>query len=191
MQIEKYLWERIANDDQHAYAEVFGMLYKRLYNYGRKFSSNESLIEDVIQETLLSVWTKRGSLSSIEYPVTYFFTSFRNSLFTRLKSNQKIVSEEQISEEPEFGIDQIIVGRETDLETKTQIEKALNQLTSRQKEAIFLRFYEGMSYEQVAAMLGITVKATYKIMARALEQLREVLHFSPCLLFFLLAGTNS
>ena len=54
-----------------------------------------------------------------------------------------------------------------------ELEAALKLLTSRQLEAIFLRFYEGFTYEEVAEMLDITVKATYKIVARALAQLKE------------------
>jgi RNA polymerase sigma factor (sigma-70 family) len=54
-----------------------------------------------------------------------------------------------------------------------KVQEGLKALTSRQKEAIFLRFYEGLSFEEVATVLHISVKATYKIMARSLESLRN------------------
>jgi RNA polymerase sigma factor (sigma-70 family) len=56
---------------------------------------------------------------------------------------------------------------------RQRLELALRGLTGRQREAIYLRFYEGLSYQEVADLLGISVKATYKMMARALLHLKE------------------
>lgn len=43
-----------------------------------------------------------------------------------------------------------------------QLQLTISKLTARQKEAIFLRFYEQLSYEEIAEVMGITVKASYK-----------------------------
>jgi RNA polymerase sigma factor (sigma-70 family) len=173
LQVEKELWLKIGRDDQQAYAEAYRFYYKRFYNYGRKFSNDEPLIEDAVQEALLSIWDKRATLTSIEYPATYFYTSFRYLLFEKLKQKRRTSSGEIVADEPEFSIEHFIVARETDKAVKEQLQIALTSLTPRQREAIFLRFYEGLSYENVASVLHITTKATYKIMARALSQLRE------------------
>ena len=186
MQIEKELWIRIGQDDQQAYAEVYRFYYRRFYNYGRKFTVDESLVEDAVQEVLLTIWDKRHTLASIEYTGTYFYTSFRYALFGKLKQQRRFVPGASAGDEPEFGVDQIMIARETEDGLKEQLQKALATLTARQREAIFLRFYEGLSYEEVASVLNITTKATYKIMARALAQLKENLVLSSTLLFFLL-----
>ena len=73
-----------------------------------------------------------------------------------------------------------------DTDVQQRLQAALDKLTARQREAIFLRFYEGLSYEEVAAVLKITVKATYKIMARSLTALKETLTLSLAALLFLL-----
>lgn len=186
MEIDKHLWLRISTNDQDAYAEAYRYYYKRFYNYGRKFSDNEHIIEDVVQETLLTIWDRRTSLASIEYPSTYFYTSFRNKLFEKLKQHQRLVLADITIDEPEFSAEHFIVAREQEGKLKEHLQKAMATLTDRQREAIFLRFYEGLSYEQVADVMNITVKATYKIMARSLQQLREHLDLSPGLLVILL-----
>ena len=185
MQIEKQKWKQIAEGDQQAYAAIYRFYYRRFYNYGRKFTDDEALVEDAVQETLLAIWDKRHTLASIEFPGTYFYTSFRYAIFGKLKQRQRVVSDEP-NNEPEFAADQIMIARETEAGVKEQVEKALATLTTRQREAIFLRFYEGLSYEEVASVLNITTKATYKIMARALAQLKENLILSCGLLLFLL-----
>jgi RNA polymerase sigma factor (sigma-70 family) len=184
--IEKQVWLRIAEGDQDAYAGVYRFYYKRFYNYGRKFSSDEALIEDAVQETLLTIWHKRHTLPSIEYTDTYFYTSFRYTILGKLKHQQRLAAEGSAEEEPEFAADQILVAKETEAALKGQLQKALATLTTRQREAIFLRFYEGLSYEEVASVLNITTKATYKIMARALLQLKENLILSSGLVLVLL-----
>lgn len=184
MHTDAALWIKISNDDRQAYAELFRILYKRFYNYGRKFTNEESVIEDAAQETLMAVWTKRKTLSTLQFPTTYFFTSFRNTLLGMLKLLQRFAGKEEMNDKPEFAVDQLIIRKETDAQTEAQIGKALQSLTSRQREAIFLRFYEGLSYEQVAQMLNITVKATYKLIARAMEELRHAFNVLGCFLLF-------
>jgi RNA polymerase sigma factor (sigma-70 family) len=70
------------------------------------------------------------------------------------------------------------------------LQQALNTLTPRQREAIFLRFYEELSYEEIAGVLDISTKATYKIVARALLQLKRSLSI-PMVSLLLLLRTAS
>lgn len=186
--IDTALWENVATGDQQAYADLFRILYKRFYNYGKKFTGDESVIEDAAQETLLLIWHKRTTLSSVEYPLTYFFTSFRNIIFSRLKANQRYTNQTTLNEEPEFAADHILLCKESDAITRQKLQKAIATLTSRQREAIFLRFYEGLPYREVAQMLGITTKATYKIIGRALDELKTQLNIPGPLLLYLLTG---
>lgn len=186
MDFKSTIWERVALGDKQAYAELFRSLYKRLYNYGLKFTNDETIVEDVAQETLLVIWQKRKHLLTVDFPETYSFSVFRNTLFTRLKKHQRYISGAEIDAEPEFGIDHIMISRETDRLTKEKIKTAIASLTSRQREAIFLRFYEGLAYDEVAQMLGITTKATYKIIARALDELRQSLQIPGSMLLVLL-----
>lgn len=115
-------------------------------------------------------------------PDAYCFTSFRNSLFKNLQASRNASFEEV----PEFVADAIFLDEDSDDELHQRLQAALEALTSRQREAIYLRFYEGLSYEEVAGTLGITVKATYKIVARGLQQLRDQMQVPVLMLFCLL-----
>ena len=59
------------------------------------------------------------------------------------------------------------------------LRNAMRRLTPRQKEAVFFRFYENMSYEEIADILNISVKATYKLVARAILMLRDAYNTTP------------
>ncbi|MEO6868638.1 MAG: hypothetical protein ABI168_03280, partial [Ginsengibacter sp.] len=76
MPIDIIIWNRIAQNDQEAYAIMYRHYYARFYNYGKKFIADEMLIEDAAYETLLMVWEKRDSIPGLKFPDTYFYTTF-------------------------------------------------------------------------------------------------------------------
>jgi RNA polymerase sigma factor (sigma-70 family) len=63
----------------------------------------------------------------------------------------------------------------------------MNSLSARQKEVIYLRYFEELSYDEIASIMHISVKATYKLSARALDSLRQILNVSNASLFILIA----
>ncbi|MCO5234968.1 MAG: sigma-70 family RNA polymerase sigma factor [Chitinophagaceae bacterium] len=182
MAIDSNIWAKVSRGNKEAYGELYRYMYKRLYNYGAKFTEEYVILEDVIQETLLLVWNDRSVIGTLTYAETYFYSVFRNILLQRLKEHY--IQTRKITEttEPEFNVEQVIIKNEHDLELKKRLEDSVKGLTSRQREVIYLRFYEGFSYEKVGSVLGITTKATYKIVARALERLKEIMLISLIIL---------
>lgn len=173
MQIERDIWAGIEAGDEKAYETMYTYYYRHFYIYGQKITLNLHLVEDSIQEIMITIWNNRATLSSIKFPAAYFYTSFRNLLIHKLKTQGVIVSDELIVEEISTSSEQSIISKEEKMELDARLKKASGFLTARQNEAIFLRFYEELSYEEVAEVMGITVKATYKIMARALSELKD------------------
>jgi RNA polymerase sigma factor (sigma-70 family) len=166
-------WQNIIDGDKDAYAGIYIDYFKKLFNYGRKFTTDEALIEDSIQEMFLDIWNKKEKMLEVDSFNSYFFSSFRFILFKKIKNTGKTVQSSEFEDEPEFSSEYILIQKESDRELQQALQTALSELTPRQREAIFLRFYEGLSYEEVAAILNISVKATYKIMARSLLSLKE------------------
>jgi RNA polymerase sigma factor (sigma-70 family) len=121
----------------------------------------------------------------ISSPHSYIFYSFRNYIFKEKKKQQKVVFQ---NKEPEFSIDNILIDKETTADLNKRLQVALISLTSRQREAIFLRFYEALSFEEVAQIMNISVKATYKLITRSLLKLKELLNIPMILLLALLKG---
>lgn len=166
-----------------ACAELYSSWYGKLFNYGRKFSSDEGLIEDVIQDIFLIIW-QQGSLQ-IRSLNSYLFTAFRNNLLRKINLHQQNTGE-VLSEEYDFTIelspDQQMIRNEHQRENSLRIAKALSGLTARQQEFVFLKFYQQLSYDEIAAVMKISVKAVYKLGARAIQLLRGELESEQCML---------
>lgn len=166
-------FKQIMTGDIDAYAGLYKEYYKRFYNYGRKFTTNIHLIEDSIQEVFLDLWNRREKLSHVDSPNYYLYSSFRYVLIKKIRQHDKMVFSESAEEAFEFSSEHVIVSNELNEELQIKLQKAIKTLTGRQLEAIFLMYYEGLSYKEVAAILNISVKATYKIMARSILALKE------------------
>ncbi|WP_008583366.1 RNA polymerase sigma factor [Niabella soli] len=179
-------WTGIAIGDKDAYSNAYRKLYERFYNYGVKLVQDSGLVEDVIQEVLMMLWTNREGLPSIKNPDGYYYVLFRRALSKRAEALAKTRSLDTAGFDPEFPADVFMIRRETDTAVREKLITAINTLSPRQREALFLRFYEGFSYEETAAILGISVKATYKLMARSLLTLRDKVSVPLVYIFFLL-----
>lgn len=131
------------------------------------------------------LWKDRKKLAAIRSPHTYIFYSFRNYIFKDKRKLQELAFQREVQE---FGIDNFIIHKETTSHLNKQLNQALESLTPRQREAIFLRFYEALSFEEVAEILNLSIKGTYKLVARSLSKLKELLNWPVVLIIVLLQG---
>jgi RNA polymerase sigma factor (sigma-70 family) len=147
-----------------------------LYNYGKKFTTDTHLVQDAIQETFISLWKYRTSISADKGFSYYLLKSFRNQLLRFIKERANTTyTDENLEFSFEVGFDkQLIAGEEYALLSK-QVKDALVQLTARQREIIYFRFFEGLSFEEIAGIMNMQVRATYKLTSRALAALKEIM----------------
>ena len=169
------IWDAFKAGDKKAYAVIYRYYYPRIYNYGKKFSADTALVEDCIQEIFTSFWHNRNQLQKINELRSYFFVSFRNCLLKSIRRNSSYGSL-HISDEPPFyaeiSVDQLMIDKEKIFEHRIHLDEAMSILTERQKEAVFLKYYENLCYDEIARVLNISTKATYKLVARAVSVLR-------------------
>ncbi len=78
--IDNFTWSAFLKGDKDAYAVVYREYFSRLYNYGMRFTQDITLVEDCIQDLLLTLWVKRNNLENIAGVDSYIFVSFRNNL---------------------------------------------------------------------------------------------------------------
>lgn len=182
------LWNRFREGSTEAFNAIYHQYVRLLYNYGRKISPNGALVEDCIQDLFVELWQKKHLLSQTTSIKFYLFKSLNRKIVRRVTQEERLGLRQDISEEyafeVEFSPEMHLIADQITEEQKNRLTQALQALTPRQKEAIFLKFYEHLSFEEIADILSINLKATYKLVARALDTLRHFLKQTP---FFLVA----
>jgi RNA polymerase sigma factor (sigma-70 family) len=187
---ESELWDAFRGGNEKALEGLFGTYYSVLLNYGHKFTLNRYFIEESVQELFVKLWNNRDSVGTAASVRNYLFKAYRSVLFRKLQKQAANVMEKLDDERYDFKIelapDQKMIELESDSELRKKIEEGLAALTPRQREAIYLRFYEDLSYEEVSEILNMNVGGTYKLIYRALDRLKD--HLGIILLGVFLTG---
>jgi RNA polymerase sigma factor (sigma-70 family) len=109
----------------------------------------------------------------------YLFTILRHLILDELsyldKMDNAIIRMSGEAAPNELSYEEIIINVQHDEELKRKLHAAMQQLTHRQKELIQLKFFDGLSYEQIAAHTSQSVKTAYNTIYDAIKQLRKLL----------------
>lgn len=187
LDIEHQIWRNIKNNDINSLKELYLIYRNMLVCYGKKVTNDKQLIEDAIQESFISIWKYRHSISVPAGIKPYVLKAFRNQLYLMFKERSKVIyTEEPLNFSFEIGFNLKIIEGENAEKLSAQINNAINNLTNRQREIIYYRFYENLSFEEIATIMNMQIRATYKLNARAITALRELMGSRLFNLFFLL-----
>lgn len=171
------LWASVRAGDRQALTGLFELFYGRLYDYGVKLVADRETVKDAIQELFLSLWEYRNKLNTEVTVASYLFTSFRRTLLRQVDKNrrQKMRNLEYAEEsfDDVFDMEELIASFELQKEQRRQVEQALSELTKRQKEAIFLRFYEGLSTDEVTEIMQISRQSVYNLVGEAIGRMQQ------------------
>ncbi|WP_339926265.1 sigma-70 family RNA polymerase sigma factor [uncultured Cyclobacterium sp.] len=177
-QLSSYeLWGLIQSADQEAYAYVFTSYSDSIFKYGQKFTTDCELIEDVIQDIFVHLWEIKSSLhihSSIRF---YLFSSFRRELLRRLKENQKheMLEDYHSSVAWQNSFQEILIENQITHMSSRKITSALDNLSNRQKEAIYLKYLQNLSYDEISELMGIKVPSLYNLVLKGLKSMKQFL----------------
>lgn len=158
--------------------------YKVLFNYGATFTNDRELIKDTLQDLFIHLWEKRETLR-IQYLTIYLLRSIRNNLFQSFRETKifPVSIDEDLHDRPdEFTAENSLIFQERDSETKRRIKEAIATLPRRQKEVIFLKYYQGLDNEQMADLMGVNRQSVANLLHKAILSLRITFDQIPLLI---------
>jgi RNA polymerase sigma factor (sigma-70 family) len=172
---ELRLWTLFKQGDWQAYTKLYNQHFKLLTNYGHKFTRDVALIEDAVQDLFIKLWTNRAALGNPLSVKNYLFKALRSIIFRKLHVRSRFTSVEENDEVFPFEVsfDQTVIEDEEAQVLQHKMKAIIGTLPPRQQEIVFLRFYEGFSYPEIADIMAITVASTYKLLYKALHKLEE------------------
>ncbi|MFC0183689.1 RNA polymerase, sigma subunit, ECF family [Pseudarcicella hirudinis] len=174
------LWLQFKNGDGEAFDKIFAIRYRELYNYATRFSKDKELIKDCIQDLFLELWSHRERLVENPYVTIYLIKALRNNLFRKLKLEKRLgnityFEEESFTITDGVSVETEWIAEEFLLENEQTIRQAIIQLPRRQQEAIFLKYYQGFSNEEIASIMDIERQTVANFLHRSLSNLKKIL----------------
>lgn len=170
------VWLCFKQGDDAAYEKLLTLYYPALLNYGSRFYKDKEFVKDCIQDVFLDVWRKRASLSDVLEPKSYLLVALRRRLM-REKSKIRWFTEampldDNYEFEVQFAIETYLINREIQHEDLKKLHKSLERLTKRQREAIYLRFFQELEYHEIAQIMNITQHSAVNLVYEALKYIR-------------------
>lgn len=173
-------WRGFIKGSEKAFDYLYEKFFFVLYDYALRFCKDEALIKDCIQELFIELWEKRTSLNTVLSVRSYLYVALRRKLVRHLSEQNKFVNS---SLSYDFDVvlshEALLAQKELQEETQSKLHHLFNALTSRQKEAVYLKFYENLSYQEIATIMAFSdPRYARQLIYRTLDELRHLLHES-------------
>ena len=167
-------WLDLKAGDKSALSYLYTKFFDSLYNYGSRITPDAGLNEDSIQDLFVELWNKRESLNDVHNVKYYLFKSLRRKIIYKLSLQARHPETNDLSNfEIELSDKTHYLNQEITNDIRANLKQLVLALTPKQKEAIFLIYYDQLSYEEVASIMCLKIKTVYNLVNLAIAKLRE------------------
>ena len=182
------LWHEFIQGNQEAFRVIYNSHVQSLYKYGCHITTDKELIKDCIQDVFIDLSKYRAGLGSTNNIKLYLLKTLKRRIIKSLETGG-ILGSGDIEKLPfvyEVSPEEELVENETEQARYLHLNKALANLSPRQREAIYLKFVSDLSYDELGKVMKLNYQSARNLVFRGLEKLRE--HFPKNMFMFFLAS---
>ncbi len=182
---DRLLWNSLKNGNRDALETIYRQYFDLLYRYGLRFSSDEAVVQDCIQELFVELWNSKERLSETDAIKPYLLLSIKRKIIRTVQKLRKStdVELEEYHFDLELDIESIILEGEDIDEQKNKLKKAMGALSDRQKEIVYLKYYEELDYETIASQMDMNYQSARNLLHRAITKMSKHIEVVLLILF--------
>lgn len=177
------VWEAIKNGNENAFSLIFQYYYNFLYNYGLNITSDKDVVKDTIQDLFINIWKSRKKLGEISSIKFYLLISYKHLLFKKLKKKKRNIEQVQDysneNSSVENSVETKLINQQNSVDQIKRINQNLSLLSKRQKEAIYLRFYKGLEYQEISSIMSLNYQSVRNLIHEGIKKIKNNLENSP------------
>ncbi|MBO0949893.1 RNA polymerase sigma factor [Fibrella forsythiae] len=191
--LDVQLWQQLKEGNELAFGKLLTRYFNPLQNYGYKFVQDEAFVKDCVQEVFIEIWNRRARISTPDSVRAYLLSCVRKRV-VREGYRQRILKKDESvglgndGSFVEFSPEWSLIEQESLAETTHRIADALNKLPKRQREVIYLRFYQNLERDEIAAIMDVNPQSVSNLMQVAFKSFRE--NWTTTILLPLLVGLS-
>jgi RNA polymerase sigma factor (sigma-70 family) len=168
------LWARACAGDHSAFGDLFVRHANRIHNYCFRRTGSWTLAEDATSQTFMEAWRRRSSIDVVDSLLPWLFVAAnnvcRNSERSR-RRNANLLARVPLPEQ--IGDHAADVAARVDDERQMQrVLAALRTLKRADQDVVAMCDWEGLSYEEAAAALGVPIGTVRSRLSRARARLK-------------------
>lgn len=169
---DRELLAGIANGDAEALRGLYGRHADRVYNTALSYLQQQAEAEEITQDVFTKIWRSAAGFKAESQVTTWIYRITVNTSLTALKKRQRwsiFGGPPSVHDPPDFQHPNALM---EDAETNRALFAAIYSLAERQKTAFVLSFVEELPRQQVAEVMGLSLKAIESLLMRAKTSLR-------------------
>lgn len=175
--MDNSLWKSMIGGDRNAFLSIHESHYHALFSYGFSLTGNREITKDCLQDLFLEIWNTRGSINKdVTNISSYLFTWLRRKIFKEINRSDKEKSGNLLASNflgQVLPYEDLLVAFQQSEEDRKKLSAALKKLTRQQLLVIRLKFFEKLSYEQIAIETSLTQRTVYNLIYEAIRHLRQ------------------
>lgn len=172
--VDSACWHRLLRGDVTALEDLMEAHSRLLFRYGRKFSTDADLVKDCIQDLYLDLWERRDHLRPDVRVKPYLMVALRRRIHRQAQRQASLdgTPEPDLLPLVDFSVEEKYIEDEATLTRAQALHALLKSLPTRQKEAVYLRFFEDLDREEIAQTMGVAPQSVSNLLQEALRKLR-------------------
>ncbi|WP_445588259.1 RNA polymerase sigma factor [Sunxiuqinia sp. A32] len=176
MTSDKEIWLRFINGEENAFCYIFDEYHLQLFEYGQRFTKNDELVRDSIQDLFFELARKKEKLALTDNISFYLLKSVRQKIFQNIRKSRNSQTNITTDQIDEFRLDYSIEVDPLEKELKLdRLAQAISTLPPRQKETIYLKYYKNLSNSEVADVMQVKYQSVSNTIQKAISKLRSIL----------------
>ncbi len=171
---DRELLQRIRRGEEQAFDVLFRQYYAALVGFTESLLRSRAVAEEIVQDVMLEVWRRRETLEIDLTWRSYLFRAARNRALNDLRHARVAQNAEPYVRGPE-SVEASSPAELDARELDREFRRVLASLPDPVRDVFQMSRRDGLTYNEIASALGVSVKTVEARMARALKELREQL----------------
>jgi len=166
------LWESFRKGDRDAFATLFRNHYEALCRFGSKFTGDYQQLEDAIQELFIELW-RSNSRNAVISVRSYLLKSLKYKLLRANHKKRDTLLGASGDLAFEWSHETFLIATQENEEKRQKVLKAVDQLSPRQKEIVYLKYYLNLTYDELGEVMGINYQVARNLLYQAMKMLKK------------------
>lgn len=174
---DQALWQSYRDGDKLALGKLAERYYRRLKHYGLKFSISEFEVDDCIQELFLRLWQNRSQINPTISVRHYLLKALRHHIVQHVRQQKHTAVDDldwdnSVLFDETINPESLLIQKESLSTLVSTLKAQLEALPPREREAIYLRYYENLSIPEIAEVMNVNRQSVSNFLQKALHKLR-------------------
>jgi RNA polymerase sigma-70 factor (ECF subfamily) len=152
------------------FEQLYDMYYDGVYRYIFVSVKNKWNAEDIISTVFTKIYENRDKIMDVGESKNWVFRIAHNAIIDFYRKNSKVIPIENFLDrgDEDFGYEDIVIRDEFN-----GVKKIIDQLPIETKEMIYLRFYGGLKFREIAETVNITENTVKSTISRAIKKIKK------------------